>query len=276
MTSARTTTDESVPEARGGMDWKFAVMGALSAPKSRRIFTAAEFHQLVKERRPGASSSTARTMSEMLVNAGALRRVTSGVFLNQRVSPPAEMTEVAAHIRSGAVISLHSVLGVSGFLNNLSAIVTAVVPTSATKRPSLGTVKPSNGGVFRFYGLAERFFPVTEEDRTDMLAPGHPCETFRPEAALLHWLHLSSMQRSSMTDLPKDVDMEVLDQELLSKLAARWELGRALNDWRARAEAVDFGAEPDPSTKVGAVTQDALDRGNAARERMMARRKLAP
>ena len=50
----------------------------------------------------------------------------SGLFLNSRAVPPAELTEVAAHIRSGAVISLHSVLGECGFLNNPSAIVVAV------------------------------------------------------------------------------------------------------------------------------------------------------
>lgn len=51
---------------------------------------------------------TVRTVCNMLVSSGALRRVSSGLFLNRRAVPPAELTEVAALIRSGAVISRHS------------------------------------------------------------------------------------------------------------------------------------------------------------------------
>jgi hypothetical protein len=277
MSPADTHINGQGADVRGGLDWKFVIMGALSGKTARRIFTAAEFHEFVQAVRPQASTSTARTVAEMLVSANALRRVSSGIFLNLRSTPPAELTEVAAHIRAGAVISLHSVLGGVGFLNNPSAIVTAVLPTSTSKRPRLGEVRTSTGATFRFYGLAEKFFPATEADRFLMLAPGRPCDTFRPEAALLQWLHLSAMQRSSMTPLSTQVDMEELDQELLGELAVRWGLGRALNDWRARAEAANFGEEPEPaaSAPAGPVGQDAMDRSAAARERLMARRKPA-
>ncbi|WP_146204442.1 hypothetical protein [Massilia glaciei] len=175
-TIATTRTD-----TRRGADWKFALMAGLAAQSVRRIFTAAEFHYFVQTYRPGASASTARETSNLLASAGTLRRVASGVFLNLRAVPPAELSEADSHIRAGAIISLHTVLGENGFLNNPSGIVTAVLPTSTSKRPRLGEVMTSAGYKFRFYGIAEKFFPMTSEGRFDLLQPGRPCEMFRPE-----------------------------------------------------------------------------------------------
>ena len=275
MTPFDNINPEDGPELRGGADWKFALLGGLAGTEAHRIFTAAAFHQFVQCYRPSASASTSRTVSNMLVSAGALRRVSSGIFLNRRAVPPAELTEVASHIRAGAVVSLHSVLGEVGFLNNPPSIVVAVLPTSTTKRPKLGEVRTSAGDIFRFYGLAERFFPQTDEDRFEMLQPGRPCKMFRPEAALLQWLHLANMQRSSLTTPPLDVDMETLDHELLVKLATRWGLAPQLEDWHTRAEAADFGQEPAlGEAALAKPTQEALDASAAARARLMARRAL--
>jgi hypothetical protein len=275
LVASESSTDAAF--ARGA-DWKFAVMGALSSSGARRIFTAGEFQEFVRTFRPGVTASTARVASELLVSAGALRRVSSGVFLNRRAVPPTELTEVAAHIRGGAIISMHSVLGECGFLNNPSDIVMAVLPTSATKRPRLGEVTTSTGDVFRFFGLAEKFFPATDADRFRVLQPGRPCAMFRPEAALLHWLYLAGMQRSSMTMPPSDVDMSALDEELLAELAHRWDLERALGDWRTHIERVGYGEEREPgqalrSEPLVGVSSNASE---AARSRLMARRRLDP
>lgn len=267
------TAESARTGQRQGADWKFALMGGLANQSARRIFTAAEFHRFVQGYRPNASASTARTVSSMLVSAGALRRVSSGVFLNRRAVPPAELTEVAAHIRAGAVVSLHSVLGECGFLNNPSALVVAVLPTSAAKRPRLGEVETSSGDKFRFFGLAQKFFPTTSEERLEMLQPGRPCEMFRPEAALLQWLHLASMQRSTLTMPPVDVDMEQLDVELLGRLAERWAIRRHLNDWLAQAQAANFGEAAEAlSPQPVAPTQNELDESTAARARLMSHR----
>lgn len=259
--------------ARGGGDWKFALMGGLATAKAHRIFTAGDFQEFVQTYRPGASASTARLAAESMVAAGALRRVSSGVFLNRRQTPPAELTEVASNLRAGAVVSLHSVLGECGFLNNPSAVVMAVLPTSANKRPRLGEVTTSTGDIFRFYGLAEKFFPASAEERFLMLQPGRPCETFRPEAALLQWLHLAGMQRSSLTAPPVDVDMAALDADLLDELAGRWRLGPAFGDWLADARRRHFGEEQDRSaTPPGEPSQAAQEASAASRARLMERR----
>lgn len=254
-------------------DWKFRLLGGLSETGAPRIFTAAEFHNFVLQYRPGASTSTTRLLVNSLTQAGALRRVASGVHLNRRCMPPAELTEMAGRIRAGAVISLQSVLGECGFLNNPSAIVMAVVPTSANKRPNLGEVKTSGGDVFRFYGLAERFFPATDEDRWALYQPGRPCDMFRPEAALLHWLYLARMKRSSVTPPPVDVDMEQLDNEHLRQLAQRWQLTTEFEAWHDHAKSTDYG-EQQHGHQVTAKSEPQLASaadGVAARERLVAR-----
>jgi hypothetical protein len=254
-------------------DWKFKLLGTLAEIGAPRVFTAAELHKLVLRYRPGASMNTARLLARALVQAGALRRVASGAYLNRRCLPPAELTEMASRIRAGAVISLQSVLGECGFLNNPSSIVMAVVPTSASKRPNLGEVKTSGGDVFRFYGLAERFFPGSEDERWVLYQPGRPCDTFRPEAALLQWLYLAGMKRSTVTPPPMDVDIGQLDEEHLNQLARRWQLQAELKTWLGRAQSVGFGEEPvRPHGTMGARPDAAaaID-GVAARDRLLAR-----
>lgn len=262
------------PGLRGSVEWKFSLMGGLATQGTPRVFTAAALLDFVHRYRPSASASTARAVADALVAAGALRRVSSGLFLNMRALPPADLTEAASHIRSGAVISLHSVLGACGFLNNPSAVVMAVLPSSAAQRPRLGDVKTSSGDRFRFYGLAEKFFPETDADRWGLLQPGRPCATFRPEAALLQWLHLAGMQRSSLTAPPLDVDMEAVDVELLNSLAKRWELSHQLEHWLARARASNFGEQTEPPAAEPLVvpTRATVAAGSAARARLMARR----
>ena len=273
ISQAKSETPENTLSLRKGMDWKVALMSGLAGPGVPRIFTAAQFHEFVQRYRAGATALTSREVSQQMTTAGALRRVSSGVFLNRRASPPAEVAEVASLIRSGAVISMHSVLGECGFLNNPSDVVTAVVPTSATKRPRLGEMSTSAGDRFQFFGVSEKFFPVSIQDRFELYQPGRFCDTFRPEAALLQWLHLSGMERSAMTAPPVDVDMSLLDSALLERLSRRWKLEGALEAWIAHAQKSNFGEEPEVvMLPVSAPSIEAVDRASGARARMMALR----
>lgn len=264
---------EVAPGHRRGMEWKFALLGGLAASGTPRVFTAAAFERFVQRYRPGASPGTARSMARSLAQAGALRIVSNGLLLNRRTTPPAEVQEAATYIRAGAIVSLQSVLGEVGFLNNPAGIVVAVLPSSATKRPRLGEVRSSGGYVFRFHGLAEQFFPQTEAQRFQMLQPGRHCAMFRPEAALLQWLHLARMRRSSLTPPPLDVDMETLDLTLLDELAARWKLTQVLAQWSARVRDAEFGQESDTTAARRSMpSQQTIDDAAAARTRLMARR----
>lgn len=269
-------------------NWKFAMLGALSAPQAPRVFTTAEFQRFVEARRPGTAKSSIHTLMLGLCAAEALRKVSAGLYLNARCIPKADLTEAAAHIRAGAVISLHTVLGECGFLNNPSRIVMAVVPS--TQRSNLGEMKTSGGAALRFYGLAERFFPKTDEDRFKLLQPGRHCDVFRPEAALLQWLYLARLQRSTLTDLPTNVDMSAVDGEHLGHLAKEWRLEQELQRWLAHASSLGFDEQkhkPPSATNNSQVNLgvemgaddlqiDVRTTAEDARARMMAKRKPSP
>lgn len=221
-------------------NWQFRVMGALAERNAPRLFSTAEFQSFVEVLRPGTSKSAINSLIAALVQGRFLYRVSSGLYLNGRTIPSTALSEAAARIRAGAVVSLHSVLGECGFLNNPSRVVVSVLPSSSTLRPNVGQVRTSGGAEFWFYGLAERFFPSNDQERWDMYQPGRYCDMFRPEPALLQWLYLARMKRSTLTSPPTNVDMSTLDVEHLHKLAKRWGLEEELKEWHDRGEAVGF------------------------------------
>lgn len=258
-------------------EWRYLLLGALESSSAPRVCTTEDLTALVHRVRPRATPLTVRTATEGLVQARALTKVSRGLYLNRRCRPAAELSEAAQHIRQGALVSLESVLGECGFLNNPPAIVTALVPQRPDYVPNVGLLKTSGGQVFRFSALPERFFPGDESDKRLMLQDGRFCPTAKPEVAVLHWLRLAHSPRSSMLRPPQDVDFSVLDLELLKELAWRWDLSRALQTWMQEVEATGDIQEPSlpaarsQSSDAGAMSS--RQRGEEAKQRLLARRR---
>jgi hypothetical protein len=257
--------------AGASAEWRYALLGLLEAAATLRVCATEDLAQLIRQVRPRATADTVHGAIDGLVQAGALEKVSRGLYLNRRSRPAVEVAEAAQRIRQGALVSLESVLGECGFLNNPAAIVTAVVPQRQDYVPSVGQVKASGGQVFRFSALPDRFFPQSEADRHLMLQAGRPYPIAKPEVAVLHWLRLALSPRSSMRAPPQDVDFGVLDSDLLKELAWRWELARPLEAWLQRHKLT--GDIQEPSALKSHVSQEDRKRGLEARERMLARRK---
>jgi len=255
-------------------EWRYELLGLLESNEVPRVCTTEALTQLVRRVRPRANADTVHSAIGGLTKAGALQKVSRGLYLNRRCRPAVEVAEAAQHTRQGAVVSLESVLGECGFLNNPSAIVTAVVPQRPDKVPSVGLVKTSGGQVFRFHALPPQFFSSTQEEERLQLQAGRHCPMARPEAAALHWLHLALSPRSSLRMPPQDVDFSVLDAELLRKLAQHWGLLRALDDWIERNKLT--GDIQEPSQPTAPVSEAHRQRGLEARQRLLLRRKLSP
>jgi hypothetical protein len=261
--------------------WRYELLGLLRSPQVKRVLTTDALVTLVRQVRPSAALATARAAIAGLLEAQALNKVSKGLYLNLQCRPPAQLSEAAQHIRRDSVVSLETVLGEAGFLNNPPVIVTAVIPAGEDRTPNVGAIKTSGGAVFRFHALPSRFFPRNPEEERLMLQVSRFCPTFRPEAAALHWLHLSRSTRSTVLRPPQDVDFSALDEQLLSDLAWRWELSRALAEWRQTVERLGDIQEPsDPTTVVGgsggsggADTVGMSEAALAARARMQARRE---
>jgi hypothetical protein len=186
-----------------------------------------------------AYSSQTRRLQE-LTSLRALAYVTKGTYINLVTTPAVEIAEAAASIRSGAVVSLHSVLGEFGVLNNHTDHVTAIIPLGGADgtaaMPRLGGVA-TPAGTFTFYGMsAKPFFAGGYEDRL-ILGRLYPCAT--PERAFLDHLYLGESGRSRLPLPPFDCDVGELDQARLWRLAAAMELEQALESWMKQKDVHD-------------------------------------
>lgn len=253
------------------IEWRYELLGLLESLEASRVLSTKQLTGLIRRVRPRASVNTIFSAIGGLVKARALDRLRRGLYLNRRSRPPVEVAEAAQHIRQGAVVSLESVLGECGFLHNAAAIVTAVVPHRTEHALRVDVVKTSGGQVFRFHSLPPEFFPSSMEDERPLQQAGRYSPTFRPEAAVLQWLHLAMHPHRSMGMPPQDVDFSVLDAELLEELADRWDLSIVLD--ASRKELLRDGDTQEPSETEVPVSDEQRQRGIEARERLMTRHK---
>jgi predicted DNA-binding protein (UPF0251 family) len=212
--------------------WSTRLELALAEPSALRVVDTASIIQVAETVHRDISRPTVERWIQEAVAAKRLHRVARGLFLNRLIAPPAQLCEAAVWLRPGAVISLQTVLGDSGVWNNYTDWVTAVVPLSSRyTTPSLGRVETA-GGTFVFRGVPERVLESGAE--RDRLVAGVDYRRATPEAALLHWLYLSSSPRSRMSAPPLDLDLGALDSKRLKRLASAMHLDTNLTNWRAR------------------------------------------
>jgi len=250
-------------------EWRLVLLGLLEARDAPRVCTTPDVAQLLHQVRPRATADTLHSAIEGLVRAGALQKFSRGLYLNQRCRPAVEAAEAAAHIRRSAVVSLDTVLGECGFLNNPAAVITAVVPQRAGRVPSVGPVRTSGGLSFQFHALPPRFFAQSPAEERLLLQAGRHCAMAKPEVAALHWLHLWRSPRSSKGRPPQDVDFSVFDQDFLENLASRWGLTDALLAWQHQVRLTGDIQEPSPT--AGPVTALQLQRAQDAKARLLER-----
>lgn len=214
------------------LEWTTRLELALAEPAALRVLDRKSIVALARSVRPGVSEPTVERWLQDAVGADRLQRVVRGLYLNHLTYPPARLAEAAVWLRSGAVISLQSVLGDAGVWNNYTEWVTAVVPLSRRyPTPSLGKLEAA-AGTFVFRGLPERVLEAGREE--DRLATGVAYRRATAEAALLHWLYLSHSPRSRMSQPPSDLEVGALDSRKLNRLAHAMNLHEQLASWLRR------------------------------------------
>ena len=211
------------------LEWSTRLELALADPAALRVLDRKALMGLAQTVRPGVSEPTVERWIQDAVGANRLQRVVRGLYLNRLISPPAGLAEAAVWLRSGAVISLQTVLGDAGVWNNYTGWVTAVVPLSRRYAiPSLGRLE-GIAGTFVFRGMPEGVLEAGPQE--DRLAPGLTYRRATPEAALLHWLYLSHSPRSRMSAPPADLELASLDARKLKRLARAMSLSKQLDAW---------------------------------------------
>lgn len=168
-----------------------------------------------------------------LLSRSKLRPVKRGLYLNGFRSRPALLADAIPWFYRDAVVSLNTVLGDAGILNNPSTTLTAVVPIDNNTHPParLGR-STSKAGRLHFFGIPRRILQagiaaerLEQHDRFE-----HPRAT--PEKALIDWLYLGSSQRSKRSlPPPHDIDTELLHLARLRRLAAAAGLTQTLERW---------------------------------------------
>lgn len=165
---------------------------------------------------------------------GKLPRVQRGLYLNAFRSPPGRLADAAPWLRIDAVVSLNTVLGEAGVLNNLSRVISVVVPIDSSGPPPQLGRKKTAAGTFHFFGLPRRTLEAgAADDRLDTHG-GVEHARATPEKALLDWLYLAASPRSHRTwPLRGDVDITLLDQRRLRRLARAMGTAEILDTWLA-------------------------------------------
>lgn len=172
-----------------------------------------------------------------LVARGALQPVQRGLYLNRLRARPGTLADAVPWLQRDAVVSLNTVLGDAGVLNNPSRVVTAVVPINAGAPPParLGR-RQTKAGTVHFYGMPRAVLEagVPEDRLEDNPNADHVRAT--PEKALVDWLYLGASPRSRRPLPPRgDIDLEMLNEKRLARLANAAGVADVLANWRRAA-----------------------------------------
>ena len=182
--------------------------------------------------------------------SGVLRPVTRGLYLNQLAQPRPQAAEAAGYVRTGAVVSLQTVLGDSSVTNNYSDIVTCVVPIRDGVAPSSRPVKAA-GIEFRFHAMPVQLLDERAGALQDRFDLDVVYARATSEKALLDWIYLGASARTRLAGPPLDIDLDKLKMPRLRRLAKAMGLGAALGDYLSRKSRYDG----DPDVRANAATR---------------------
>jgi hypothetical protein len=198
---------------------------------------------LADRRKPPARNTVFRWVRDQ-VASGVLRPMTRGLYLNQLAAPRPLAAEAAGFIRTGAIVSLQTVLGEAGITNNFPDLVTSVIPHDRGHVSSVRPVKAADIE-FRFHSMPARLLNEQTGEPEDRLDVDSKYPRATPEKALLDWLYLGASPYSKISRPPLDLEIERLDASRLRRLARSMELVEELKVWQVRKKAYD--ADPDVS-----------------------------
>lgn len=202
--------------------WQLELQRTLSATDAPPVLSRDLLSRFARSARNGErlAPSSLSYWIRGAVQQDRLRPVERGLYLNAFRAVPGQPADAAAWLRADAVVSLNTVLGDAGVLNNPVHGVTAVVPIDAEAPPPKLGRQSTRAGTFHFFGMPRRTLEAGEVgDRLESMERfEHPRAT--PEKALLDWLYLARSPRSRRTEPPLgDLDLELLDRRRLDRLA---------------------------------------------------------
>lgn len=219
----------------------------LLGAEAPRVMTVPMIAAAFAHRRERAARNTIFKWIRDQTEAGVLRPVTRGLYLNQLARPQPTAAEAANFVRSGAIVSLQTVLGDAGITNSYSDIVTSVLPARGRVAQSSRSVV-ANGIEYRFHAMPARLLEDEAGDLEDRMDLDVLYPRATPEKGLLDWIYLGDSPRTKLAPPPFDVDVERLDTRRLKRLAERMQLSKHLKKYLDRKRQYDR----DPSVRANA------------------------
>jgi hypothetical protein len=168
--------------------------------------------------------------------------MTRGLYLNQLATPRPLAAEAAGFVRTGAIVSLQTVLGEAGITNNFPDLVTSVISHDRDHVPSVRPVKAADVE-FRFHSMPARLLNERAGELEDRLDFDFKYPRATLEKALLDWLYLGASPYSKIAGPPLDLEIDRLDASRLRRLARSMEVVEELKVWQVRKKKYD--ADPD-------------------------------
>lgn len=221
-------------------DWQIRLEQMLAARDAPAVVTRPLLEQFAvtatqseRERRNIPDSSLTYWINA-LVARGRLQPVQRGLYLNLLRARPGTLADAVPWLQRDAVVSLNTVLGDTGVLNNPSRVVTAIVPIDAGAPPParLGR-RQTKAGVVHFFGIPRAVLEAGAADDRFQDSPQADHVRATPEKALIDWLYLGASPRSRKPLPPRsDVDLDMLDEKRLQRLAKAAGLDAVLEEWR--------------------------------------------
>ena len=224
-----TTTDG---EKQGRLRARRLLIPALQGVEAPRVLSASKLISFAKERLGiDLPETTANYNLSSLTRDGLLKNPTRGVYLNMLADPQPTIQELAPHLRAGSVLSLQTVLGQSGVLNNPTPWVTCIVPRSETSK--IAGKMTVGGTVFSFSSMSRD--AMCESAPEIALQPYTAIPTATPEKALLDWLYLAKHSRKWSEPPMFDIDIDMLDDIAMTKLSRMMGIENEWNEAKKKA-----------------------------------------
>jgi len=215
-----------------------------------RVLTVPMIAAALAHKRKKAARGTLFRWIRAQTENGTLRPVTRGLYINQMARPLPSAAEAAGYVRSGAIVSLQTVLGDAGVTNSYSDIITSVLPirsgSASSSRPVL-----ADKIEFRFHAMPVRLLDDQAgalEDRMDLNVL---YARATPEKALLDWIYLGASPRTKVSGPPLDIDLDRLNRPRLARLSKHMGLSSELKNYLARKRQYDKDPDVQANASVG-------------------------
>lgn len=219
------------------------ILNALKADASARVLSSSRLKRLIDRHLVGPYDGVVATeVIRDLVGSRAIHKVHDGVYVNNLLSTMPSPSEALHLVVPNAILSLQTVLGQAGVLNNPVHIYTCVQPSSdeteegdvqlSGMRSSIDNQSP----LFHAYTIDKGVMTSgSAEDNIDR-SFSHPRATI--ERAFCDWIYLASLEDKVFgSEPPLDCDLEDMDMDRLHRIAEAIGISGRLSNWLQRHEA---------------------------------------